>query len=64
MDKALKSIKSVLDNPRFTQETFDEVKSRAIENITISEKSAFDKLKKKLTQIFLKEYLKRNCYNN
>ncbi len=46
MDKALKSIKSVLDNPRFTQETFDEVKSRAIENITISEKSAFDKLEK------------------
>ena len=44
MDKALKSIKELLDNPRFTQETFNEVKSRIIDNISISEKSAFDKL--------------------
>ena len=44
MGKALKSIKELLDNPRFTQETFNEVKSRIIDNISISEKSAFDKL--------------------
>ncbi len=44
MDKALKSIKELLDNPRFTQEIFNEVKSRIIEKILISPKSAFDKL--------------------
>ncbi len=44
MDKALKSAKELLDSPRFNQETFNEVKSRVIDNISISQKSAFDKL--------------------
>ncbi len=44
MDKALKSIKELIDSPRFNQEAFDGVKSKIIDNISISEKSAFDKL--------------------
>ena len=44
MDKALKSIKELVDNPRFTEETFNKVKSRVIDNISLSQKSAFDKL--------------------
>ena len=42
MDKALKSIKELIDSPRFNQEAFDGVKSKIIDNISISEKSAFD----------------------
>lgn len=44
LDKAMKSFKEVLENPRFTQENFEQVKKRIKDNILTSEKSAFDKL--------------------
>ena len=49
MKQALEEAKKVVDNPRFTQESFDYVKNKVINNIKISEKSAFDKLD---TEIF------------
>lgn len=44
LDKAMKSFKEVLENPRFTQENFEQVKKRIKDNILTSEKSAYDKL--------------------
>ncbi len=44
MDQALKAVKELLDNPRFNETTFNEVKSRLIDDISLSQKSAFDKL--------------------
>ncbi len=43
-EKAMIAVKELLDNPRFTEETFNDVKSRIIDDIKISPKSAFDKL--------------------
>ncbi len=48
LDKAMKSFKEVLENPRFTQESFEQVKKRIKDNILTSEKSAFDKLDKEI----------------
>ena len=48
LDKAMKSFKEVLENPRFTQESFEQVKERIKDNILTSEKSAFDKLDKEI----------------
>ena len=44
----MKSFKEVLENPRFTQESFEQVKKRIKDNILTSEKSAFDKLDKEI----------------
>ncbi len=44
LDKAMKSFKEVLENPRFTQENFEQVKKRIKDKILTAEKSAFDKL--------------------
>ena len=40
----MKSFKEVLENPRFTQENFEQVKKRIKDKILTAEKSAFDKL--------------------
>ena len=48
LDKAMKSFTEVLENPRFTQESFEQVKERIKDNILTSEKSAFDKLDKEI----------------
>ena len=44
LKKALEGLKESIENPRFTQEDFERVKKDLIENITLSEKSAYDKL--------------------
>ena len=44
MDKALKSLKELLDSPRFNEETLNQVKSKIAEEISITPKSAYNKL--------------------
>lgn len=55
---SLQSIKEVIDNPRFTQEDFEHVKSLIKDNIETSEKSAFDKLDCELFKGLPKGYSK------
>ncbi len=42
--KALNSLQEVVENPRFTQDVFDQAKAELKEAISTSDKSAFDKL--------------------
>ena len=46
--KGLESIKEIINNPRFTQEDFEQAKKRIKDSIETSEKSAFDKLDSEL----------------
>ena len=55
---SLQSIKEVIDNPRFTQEDFEHVKSLIKDNIETREKSAFDKLDCELFKGLPKGYSK------
>ena len=48
MDKALQSAIEILYNPRFTQDTFETVKSRIETDLLMSEKSAFEKRDKEI----------------
>lgn len=64
MQKAFTDIKEVLYNPRFTQESFDEVKSRLIENLKQEDKSVYDKLIKELYKDDPASYTKDDILNN
>ena len=57
-EKALASIKEIVENPRFTQEDFDHAKSEIKDYIETSEKSAFDKLDSELFKGMPKGYTK------
>lgn len=48
MDKALKSLKEVIENPRFTNEDFEYAKNKIKEGILTSEKTPEDKLDSEL----------------
>lgn len=48
ISKSFDSIKEVIENPRFKEAEFEQVKNRIKDNILTSEKSAFDKLGEEL----------------
>ncbi len=56
--KTFASLKEVIDNPRFTEEDFQNVKSRIKDAILTSEKSAFDKLDTELYKGLSESYSK------
>lgn len=56
--KGLENIKEIINNPRFTQEDFEQAKSRIKDSIETSEKSAFDKLDSELFKDLPRGYSK------
>lgn len=64
IEKALQNTKEVLQNPRFTQEVFDFVKSDIKEDLLKQEKSAEDKLNKELFDGLTISHTKEDILNS
>lgn len=64
MQKALKSAKEVLQNPRFKQSTLDKMKSELKDEILTSEKTANDKLMPELYKGIQSGYSKEEILNS
>ena len=64
LQKALKSAKEVLLNPRFKQETLDKLKSELKDEIITSEKSASDKLMPEIFKGLPEGYSKEEILNS
>lgn len=62
--KSFKSIKEVIENPRFTTEEFEQAKNRIKDNILTSEKSPFDKLEPELFKGLPQGFSKQDILND